>query len=67
MIGSRNKITTTFTHLKEQGVASTLLAKVSAPVGLDIGAKSPSEIALSIMAEIVSKRYGKASRVQITS
>lgn len=67
MIGSRNKIATTFSDLKEQGVAASLLAKVSAPIGLDIGAKSPSEIALSIMAEIVAKRYGKASRTRITS
>jgi xanthine dehydrogenase accessory factor len=67
MIGSRNKIATTFSELKEQGIAGTLLAKVSTPIGLDIGAKSPSEIALSIMAEIVAKRYGKTSRTLITS
>jgi xanthine dehydrogenase accessory factor len=67
MIGSRNKVATTFSHLKEQGLPSSLLAKVSTPVGLDIGAKSPSEIALSIMAEIVAKRYGKTLRAQITA
>ena len=67
MIGSRNKITTTFSDLQKQGILGNLLAKVNAPIGLDIGAKSPSEIALSVMAEIVAKRYGKASRGQITS
>jgi len=61
MIGSRNKIAGTFSNLKEQGAPSSLLAEVNAPIGLDIGAKNPSEIALSIMAEIVAKRYGKAS------
>ena len=59
MIGSRNKVAITFQHLKEQGVAPDLLARVKSPIGLDIGAKSPSEIALSIMAEIVGEKYGK--------
>jgi len=59
MIGSREKIATIFSHLKEQGVSEQLLARVRAPIGLDIGAETPAEIALSIMAEIVADRYGK--------
>jgi xanthine dehydrogenase accessory factor len=59
MIGSREKIARTFSHLEEQGVSVKLLARVRAPVGLDIGARTPAEIALSIMAEIVAHRYGK--------
>lgn len=59
MIGSRDKIARTFSHLREQGVSEQLLARVRAPVGLDIGARSPAEIALSIMAEIVAYQYGK--------
>jgi xanthine dehydrogenase accessory factor len=35
------------------------LAAIRAPAGFDIGAESPEEIALSIMAEIVAKRHGK--------
>ena len=61
MIGSKEKVTATFSHLKEEGVSSQLLEKVRAPIGLDIGARTPAEIALSIMAEIVAYRYGKIS------
>lgn len=59
MIGSKAKVATVFSHLKQQGVSEELLANVSAPIGLDVGAKSPAEIALSIMAEIVAHRYGR--------
>ncbi len=59
MIGSREKIARTFSHLKEEGVSEQLLARVRAPIGLDIGARTPAEIALSIMAEIVAHQYGK--------
>jgi xanthine dehydrogenase accessory factor len=61
MIGSKEKIAATFSHLKQQGVSSELLARVKAPIGLDIGARTPAEIALSIMAEIIAHRYGKTS------
>ena len=61
MIGSKEKVAATFTHLKEQGISKELLAKVKAPIGLDIGARTPAEIALSIMAEIIGHRYGKTS------
>lgn len=59
MIGSREKIARTYSHLKECGVSSQLLARVRAPIGLDIGARTPAEIALSIIAEIVAHQYGK--------
>ena len=61
MIGSKEKIAATFTHLKKQGVSNELLAKVNTPIGLDIGARTPAEIALSITAEIIAHRYGKTS------
>jgi xanthine dehydrogenase accessory factor len=59
MIGSREKIARTFSHLREQGLSEQLLTKVKAPIGLDIGAQSPAEIAISIMAEIVAQGHGK--------
>ncbi len=62
MIGSRDKIARTFANLREQGISQELLAKVMAPIGLDIGARTPTEIALSIIAEIIADRYGKSSR-----
>ena len=62
MIGSREKIARTFANLREQGISQDLLANVKAPIGLDIGAKTPAEIALSIIAEIIAERYGKSSK-----
>ena len=60
MIGSREKIARTFANLREQGISQELLGKVKAPIGLDIGAKTPAEIALSIIAEIVAYKYGRS-------
>ena len=60
MIGSRDKIARTFTNLREQGISQELLARVRAPIGLDMGARTPAEIALSIIAEIVAYRYGRS-------
>ena len=62
MIGSREKITITYSHLKDQGIQEQLLRKVKAPIGLDIGSQTPAEIAISIAAEIVAHRYGKLSQ-----
>ena len=39
-------------RLKEQGFSDADIARIHAPVGLDIGSKSPSEIAISVMAQI---------------
>ncbi len=59
MIGSREKIAITHSHLKNKGIAEQLLGKVHAPIGLSIGSQTPAEIALSIAAEIVANRHGK--------
>jgi xanthine dehydrogenase accessory factor len=59
MIGSKAKVTTVLSHLKQQGVSEELLANVYTPIGLDIGAKTPAEIALSIMAEIIAHKCGR--------
>jgi xanthine dehydrogenase accessory factor len=55
MIGSRSKVKHTFTALLEEGFPQEELAKISAPIGLDLGGQSPAEVALSIMAEIVAR------------
>ena len=60
MIGSKGKVTTVLSHLKQQGVSEELLANVNAPIGLDIGAKTPAEIAISIIAEIIAHKHGKS-------
>lgn len=59
MIGSRQKNATVFQHLEEQGISAQELKKVHAPIGIDIGAQTPEEIAVSIIAEIIQIRCGK--------
>ena len=59
MIGSRKKNATVFQHLEEQGVSAQELKKIHAPIGIDIGAQTPEEIAVSIIAEIIQVRRKK--------
>jgi len=59
MIGSRKKNATVFQHLEEQGISQDELAKVHAPIGIDINAQTPEEIAVSIIAEIVQAKRKK--------
>ena len=56
MIGSNRKIAATFAGLKEEGFTDEDLARVTAPVGLSIGAETPEEIAVSIMAQLIATR-----------
>lgn len=58
MIGSRRRTNIVLAQLREAGFAEELLREVRAPVGLDIGAVSPEEVALSILSEIVAHRRG---------
>ncbi len=53
MIGSRRKITKSYDNLVEKGVSAEQLKHVFAPLGLEIGAQSAGEIAVSIVAELV--------------
>jgi len=56
MIGSKTKIAKVFSQLKEYGIKQSLLGKVHAPIGLNIGAEGPFEIAVSIAAELIYSR-----------
>jgi len=56
MIGSPGKIKNIFRHLLEDGISRERLAEVHTPIGLDLGAETPDEIALSIAAEMVMIR-----------
>ena len=55
-LGSRRTHAKRLERLKEQGVTDAELARIHAPVGLDLGAVSPAEIALSVMAQITAVR-----------
>ena len=59
MIGSSKKVAALFDKLRAKGVSGEQLDSVYTPVGLDIGGETPEEIAIAIMAEIQSVRYGK--------
>src|SRR5436853_5462922 len=58
LIGSKRRTNIVLERLRETGVDEERLRAVRAPVGLDIGAVSPQEVALSILAEIVAERRG---------
>jgi xanthine dehydrogenase accessory factor len=53
MIGSKKKVLTVFDELSRRGVSRQALARVRAPIGMNIGADSPAEIAVSVLAEVI--------------
>ncbi|HZC25977.1 MAG TPA: XdhC family protein [Actinopolymorphaceae bacterium] len=57
-MGSRRTHDDRVARLKEAGVTDAQLAKLSAPIGLDLGARTPEETAVSIGAEIIAARWG---------
>jgi xanthine dehydrogenase accessory factor len=59
MLGSRKRGRGVLEMLREQGVPPEKLARVQVPVGLDIGARTAPEIALSVVAQIVAVRSGR--------
>jgi xanthine dehydrogenase accessory factor len=61
-VGSRKKADVLKATLAKRGVSAERLAKLKAPAGLDLGAITPDEIAISIVAEIVAARRSKTSR-----
>jgi len=56
MIGSRRKIKLTFEALLNDGISEEKLSQVHSPIGLNIGAETPEEIAISIVAELIQHR-----------
>jgi len=62
MIGSRRKVLQVYDQLKAEGINPGQLATVYAPLGLDIGADSPAEIAVSVLAEILMVLRGKSGK-----
>ncbi|HEX5807026.1 MAG TPA: XdhC family protein, partial [Anaerolineales bacterium] len=69
VIGSRRRWLTTVKALKDKGVAEERIAKVHSPMGLELNAETPEEIAISIMAEILmlkDKGTGKPMKLKQT-
>ncbi|HET6976518.1 MAG TPA: XdhC/CoxI family protein [Pyrinomonadaceae bacterium] len=58
LIGSKRRTSIVIDRLRESGVPEQQLQNIHAPIGLDIGAVTPEEVALAIMAEIVAGRRG---------
>jgi xanthine dehydrogenase accessory factor len=59
LIGSRAKVARIYDALAEDRMSPEALARVHAPIGLDIGAVTPQEIAVSILAELIAVKHGK--------
>ena len=64
MIGSRRKTISIYKELEKEGVPAEKFANVHAPVGLEIGAVTPEEIAVAIVAEMIAVRRHVATNVQ---
>jgi xanthine dehydrogenase accessory factor len=64
MIGSPRKITSMLEELRSEGQPEEMFSRLCAPIGLDIGAETPEEIALSIAAEIIAVKRGKLDPAQ---
>jgi xanthine dehydrogenase accessory factor len=62
MIGSRRRVRATFHQLLEDGIPHARLGEIHAPVGLDVGAETPEEIAVAVAAELVLVRRGGSGR-----
>jgi xanthine dehydrogenase accessory factor len=62
LLGSRRKTILIAEMLREQGIPENRIEAVRAPVGLDLGGRTPGEIALSVMAEITQERYAGSGR-----
>lgn len=63
MIGAQRRVWAVFKLLHDEGISADAISRVHAPIGIDIGAETPAEIAVSIMAEIINRRRGGPATV----
>ena len=56
MMGSRKKVAATRQRLEQEGFSQELIDSVHSPIGLSIGAETPAEIAVSVVAELIQCR-----------
>jgi xanthine dehydrogenase accessory factor len=67
LIGSRSKVARVFDALAGEGADPSRLAAVHAPIGLDIGAVTPEEIGVSIVAELIAVRSGRMAEPHVAA
>jgi xanthine dehydrogenase accessory factor len=67
LIGSKAKVKRIFDALREEGATPHVLARIHAPIGLDIGAITPQEIAVSILAELIAVKHGKIAEPNVAA
>ena len=67
LIGSKAKVKRIYDKLREEGLDGERLKTVHAPIGLDIGAITPQEIAVSILAELIAVKHGKISEPNVAA
>ncbi|MBP7570081.1 MAG: XdhC family protein, partial [Acidobacteria bacterium] len=67
LIGSRAKVLKVMDALAQEGVPRERLEALHAPIGLDIGAVTPAEIAVSIVAELVAARSGRLTAAHVAT
>ena len=65
MIGSRRKIALMWRQLEAKGIPRSRLDEVHAPIGLDIGADNPEEIAVSVVAELIAVRRSRGKPLHV--
>ena len=62
VMGSRRTHDDRMDRLREVGVTDAELSRLASPIGLDLGARTPEETAVSIAAEIIARRWGGGGR-----
>lgn len=67
LIGSRAKVARVYEALVDEGVEPQRLERVYAPIGLDLGAVTPQEIAVSIVAELIAVRRGRTAEPTVAA
>jgi xanthine dehydrogenase accessory factor len=67
LIGSKAKVRRIFDELVREGASEESLKGVHAPIGLDIGAITPQEIGVSIVAELIAAKHGKTSEPNVAA
>ena len=61
LLGARRRLAGRLAELRAEGMPENEIARLRAPIGLDIGGKAPWEVAVSVVGEIMALRYARAS------